>query len=169
MYIMPWHIVFSEDLYLCPFPSISRLQQIYQTDCSHSLVSARTHSISRYIRSSGYIYIQTFYIHKRNVLRFLPHGTYHVVVRGGLHFCQSPKGGGSGVFFIKTQGKANPFFGKKYQNFLAPSPQDLTRSGWKSSLWQDGMKNCSRMWDLKSLFRTLYQVITLGEWWSGSY
>ena len=32
------------------------------------LVSARTHSISRYI------HIQTLYVHKRNVLRFLQHG-----------------------------------------------------------------------------------------------
>ena len=101
--------VFSEDLYLCPFPSVSRLQQIYQTDCSYSLVSARTHSISRYI-SSGYIYIQTFYIHKRNVLRFLWHGTYHVVVRGGSHFCQSLKVGGQEFFFVKTQGRTNTFF-----------------------------------------------------------
>ena len=52
------------------------------------LVSARTHSISRYIHN------QTLCIHKRNVPRFLQHGTYHVVVRGGSHFCQSPKGGG---------------------------------------------------------------------------
>ena len=36
--------------------------------------------------------------HKQNVLRFLWHGAYHVVVRGGLHFCQSPKSGRSGVF-----------------------------------------------------------------------
>ena len=57
------------------------------------LVSARTHSISRYI------HIQKLYVHKRNVLRFLQHGTYHVVVRGGSRFCQSPKGGGSGVFY----------------------------------------------------------------------
>ena len=57
------------------------------------LGSARTYSISRYI------HIQTLNVHKRNVLRFLQHGTYHVVVRGGLHFCQSPIGGGSGVFY----------------------------------------------------------------------
>ena len=80
------------------------------------LVSARTHSISRYI------HIQTLCVHKRNVLRFLQHGTYHVVVRGGSHFCQSPKGGGSGVFFIKTQGRANTFLGKKYQNSPALPP-----------------------------------------------
>ena len=81
------------------------------------LVSARTHSISRYI------HIQTLCVHKRNVLRFLQHGTYHVVVRGGSHFCQSPKGGGSGVFFIKTQGRANTFLGKKYQNSPALPPK----------------------------------------------
>ena len=38
---------------------------------------------------------------------------YHVVVRGGSHFGQSPEGGGSGVFFIKTQGRANTFLRKK--------------------------------------------------------
>ena len=119
MYIMPWHIVFSEDLYLCPFPSISRLQQIYQTDCSHSLVSARTHSISRYIRSSGYIYIQTFYIHKRNVLRFLWHGTYHVVVRGGSHFCQSLKVGGQDFFSLKRKGGPTLF---SEDNIKIPQP-----------------------------------------------
>ena len=85
------------------------------------LVSARTHSISRYI------HIQTLCIHMRNVLRFLQHGTYHEVVRGGSHYCQSPKGGG-GVrsFFIKTQGRANTFLGKKYQNFPALPRQEKT-------------------------------------------
>ena len=81
------------------------------------LVSARTHSISRYV------HIQTLCVHKRNVLRFLKHGIYHVVVRGGSRFCQSPKGGGSGVFFIKTQGRANTFLGKKYQNSPALPPK----------------------------------------------
>ena len=70
------------------------------------LVSARTHSISRYI------HIQTLCVHKRNVLRFLQHGTYHVVVRGGSHFCQSPKGGGSGVFLLKRKGGPTLFWGK---------------------------------------------------------
>ena len=83
-------------------------------------VSACTHSISRYI------HIQTLCVHKRNVLRFLQHGTYHVVVRGGSHFCQSPKGGGSGVFFIKTQERANTFLGKKYQNSPALPRQEKT-------------------------------------------
>ena len=67
-------------------------------------VSARTHSISRYI------HIQTLCVHKRNVLRFLQHGTYHVVVREGSHFCQSP------------QGWANTFLGKIYQNSPALPP-----------------------------------------------
>ena len=49
------------------------------------LVSARTHSISRYI------HIQSLCVHKRNVLRFLQHGTDDVVVRRGSHFCQSPQ------------------------------------------------------------------------------
>ena len=82
------------------------------------LVSARTHSISRYI------HIQTLCVHKRNVLRFLQHGTYHVVVRGGSHFCQSPKGGGSGVFSLKRKGGPTLFWEKKYQNSPAlPSPR----------------------------------------------
>ena len=34
---------------------------------------------------SRYIYIQTFYVRKRNVLRFLRHGTYQVVVRAKLY------------------------------------------------------------------------------------
>ena len=77
------------------------------------LVSARTHSLSRYI------HIQILCVHKRNVLRFLQHGTYHVVVRGGSRFCQSPKGGGVRSFFIKTQGRANTFLGK---NTKIPQP-----------------------------------------------
>ena len=77
----------------------SAIKRKYPTMIVHIfLVSARTHSISRYI------HIQTLYVHKRNVLRFLQHGTYHVVVRGGSHFCQSPKGGGSGVFLLKRKG-----------------------------------------------------------------
>ena len=56
------------------------------------LVSERTHSISRYI------HFQTLCIYKGNVLRFLHRGTYHVVVRGGSHFCQSLKGGGKEFF-----------------------------------------------------------------------
>ena len=83
-------------------------------------VSACTHSISTYI------HIQTLCIHKRNVLRFLQHGTYHVVVRGGSHFCQSPKGGGVRSVFIKTQGRANTFLGKKSQNSPALPPQEKT-------------------------------------------
>ena len=80
------------------------------------LVSARTHSISRYI------HIQTLCVHKRNVLRFLQHGTYHVVVRGGSHFCQSPKGGGrSGVFLLKRKGGPT-LFREKIPKFPSPPP-----------------------------------------------
>ena len=59
------------------------------------LVSAHTHSISRYI------HIQTLCVHKRNVLRFLQHGTYHVVVRGGegRAFVSHLKVGGQEVFY----------------------------------------------------------------------
>ena len=80
------------------------------------LVSARTHSISRCI------HIQTLCVHKRKVLRFLQHGTYHVVVRGGSRFCQSPKGGGSGVFLLKRKGGPTLFWEKKYQNSPALPP-----------------------------------------------
>ena len=85
-------------------------------------VSACTHSISRYI------HIQTLCVHKRNVLRFLQHGTNHVVVRGGSHFCQSPKGGGVRSVFIKTQGRANTFLEKKSQipQPSPPPPQEKT-------------------------------------------
>ena len=82
------------------------------------LVSARTHSISRYI------HIQTLRIHKRNVPRFLQHGTYHVVVRRGSHFCQSPKGGGSGVFSLKRKGGPTLFWGK---NTKIPQPSPPPR------------------------------------------
>ena len=91
------------------------------------LVSVRTHSISRCI------HIQTLCVHKRNVLRFLQHGTYHVVVRGGSRFCQSPKGGGSGVFFIKTQGRANTFLGKNTK-IPQPSPPKKKRTFPKHTL-----------------------------------
>jgi len=94
----------------------SAIKRKYPTLIAHIfLVSARTHSISRYI------HIQTLCVHKRNVLRFLQNGKYHIVVRGGSHFCQSPKGGGQ-EFFIKTQGRANTFLGKKNQNSPAPPP-----------------------------------------------
>ena len=79
------------------------------------LVLARTHSISRYI------HIQTFCVHKLNVLRFLQHGTYRVVERGGSHFRPSPKGGGQEFFFIKTQGRANTFL-RKNTKIPQPSP-----------------------------------------------
>ena len=38
-------------------------------------------------------------------------------MRGGSHFCQSPKGGGSGVFFIKCKGGPTLFFRKKIPKF----------------------------------------------------
>ena len=62
---------------------------------------------------------------KQNVLKFLRHGAYHVLVRGGSYFCQLPKSGGSGVFFLsKREGGADTFFWKKCQNSppLPPSP-----------------------------------------------
>ena len=87
------------------------------------LVSPRTHSIWRYI------HIQTLCVHKRNVLRFLQHGTYHVVVRGGSRFCQSPKGGGSGVFLLKRKGGPILFWEKNNkipQPISPPPPQEKT-------------------------------------------
>ena len=88
------------------------------------LVSARTHSIPRYI------HIQILCVHKRNVLRFLQDGTYHVVVRGGSHFCQSPQGGGGGgqEFFIEAQGMADTSSEKNYQNSPAPPPPKKKRT-----------------------------------------
>ena len=58
----------------------------------------------------------------KNVLRFLWHGAYHVVVRGGSHFCQSPQSGGVRSFLIKTWGRANTFFWKKIPKFHSPPP-----------------------------------------------
>ena len=52
---------------------------------------------------------------------------YHVVVRGGSHFCQSPKGGGSLVFLLKRKGGPTLFLGKNTkipQPF--PPPQEKT-------------------------------------------
>ena len=69
-----------------------------------------------------YIHIQTHCVHKRNFLRFLQRGTYHVVVRGGSHFCESPKGGGGGgseVFLLKRKGGPTLFWGK---NAKIPQP-----------------------------------------------
>ena len=97
-------------------PLSERLEQ-----ASIFLVSARTHSISRYI------HIQTLCVHKRKVLRFLQHGTYHVVVRGGSHFCQSPKGGGSGVFSLKRKGGPTLFW-EKNTKIPQPSPPQEKRT-----------------------------------------
>ena len=85
------------------------------------LVSARTHSISRYI------HIQTLCVHKRNVLRFLQHGTYHVVVRGGSHFFQSPQGGGQEFFLLKRMGGPTLFWGKNTK-IPQPSPPKKKRT-----------------------------------------
>ena len=94
----------------------SAIKRKYPTLIVHIFhVSARTHSISRYI------HIQTLCVHKRNVLRFLQHGTYHVVVRGGSRFCQSPKGGGSGVFLLKHKGGPTLFW-EKNTKIPQPSP-----------------------------------------------
>ena len=85
-------------------------------------VSACTHSISRYI------HIQTLCVHKRNVLRFLQHGTYHVVVRGGSHFCQLPKGGVLGVFSLKRKGGPTLFWEKNLKIPQPPPPPRKKRT-----------------------------------------
>ena len=85
-FLVPAVVSYSNFIY------IKKVKPGSHTDRSHFLVSARTYSISRFI------HIQTFCVYKQNALRFLWHGAYHVVVRGGSHFCQSPKSGGSGVF-----------------------------------------------------------------------
>ena len=60
---------------------------------------------------------------KQNVLKFLRHEAYHVLVRGGSHFCQLPKSGGSGVFFfIKTWGRGRHFLLEKMPKFPASPP-----------------------------------------------
>ena len=107
------------------------------------LVSARTHSISRYI------YVQTLCVHKRNVLRFLQHGTYHVVVRGRSHFCQSPKGGGSGVFLLKRKGGPNLFWEKKYQ---IPQPSSLKKNIPSLSELHDTLDNASCLQEYPTKF-----------------
>ena len=42
----------------------------------------------------------------------IPLATYHVVVTGGSHFRQSPKGGGSGDFLLKCKGGPTLFMEK---------------------------------------------------------
>ena len=60
-------------------------------------------------------------------MRFLQHGTCHVVVRGGSHFCQSPKGGGSGVFLLKRKGGPTLFW-EKIPKFPSPPPPKKKRT-----------------------------------------
>ena len=99
------------------------------------LVSAGTQAKSRYI-----IIFKHFAF--TSVLRFLQHETYHVVVRGGSHFCQSPKGRGSGVFYLNAR-EGQHFFGKKIPNFpsLPPPPTPpqekkyLPLASWKFLKW----------------------------------
>ena len=99
------------------------------------LVSARTHSISRYI------HIQTLCVHKRNVLRFLQHGTYHVVVRGGSRFCQSPKGGGQEFFLLKCKGGPTLFWEKNTKiPQPSPPPPKKKRTFPKQKIAQNGLR-----------------------------
>ena len=71
--------------------------------------------------------------HKRNALRFLRHGTYHVVIMAyvGSHFCQSPRcggGGGEQEFFFLSKIKEGPkLFLEKIPKFTSlPTSQEKT-------------------------------------------
>ena len=107
---------------------------------------------------------------KRNVLRFLHHGTYHVVVRGGSHFCQSPKGGGSGVFSLKRKGGPTLFWEKNPKIPQPSPPQEKTylpllnlpreRQGYwselqRASCYMGGVLVCTMGTLCKSYRRTL--------------
>ena len=110
MYIIPWHIIFSEYSYLSPDPTL--VVRIFLFQRAH--IQYRDLFIFKHFAFTSKM--------SKNVLRFLWHGAYHVVVRGGSHFCQSPKSGGVRSFLIKTWGRANTFFWKKYQNSPALPP-----------------------------------------------
>ena len=66
------------------------------------------------------IFIFKHFAFTSEMLRFLWDGTYHVIVRGGSHFCQSPKSGGVKSFLIKTQGRAKTFFWTEIPKFPSP-------------------------------------------------
>ena len=110
MYIIPWHIIFSEYSFLSPDPTL--IVRIFLFQRAH--IQYRDLFIFKHFAFTSKM--------SKNVLRFLWHGAYHVVVRGGSHFCQSPKSGGVRSFLIKTWGRANTFFWKKYQNSPALPP-----------------------------------------------
>ena len=98
-----WRRTYKVSKFILSYPNFS-----YKTKfCSHYLVSARTHSVSRSI------YIQTFCIHKRNVLRFLRHGTYHEVVRRVALLSVMLTGWGGGSRVLKRKEGQTLFFGKK--------------------------------------------------------
>ena len=48
------------------------------------------------------------------------------VVRGGSHFCQSPKAGGSGVFLLKGKGGPTLFWEKNTKIPQPSPPQEKT-------------------------------------------
>ena len=140
MYIIPWHIIFSEYSYLSPDPTL--IVRIFLFQRAH--IQYRDLFIFKHFAFTSKM--------SKNVLRFLWHGAYHVVVRGGSHFCQSPKSGGSGVFLIKTWGRANTFLWKKYQNSPAlPSPplREKTYLPLATDFW------LHVSWSTRSLFVSL--------------
>ena len=114
MYIIPWHIIFSEYSFLSPDPTL--IVRIFLFQRAH--IQYRDLFIFKHFAFTSKM--------SKNVLRFLWHGAYHVVVRGGSHFCQSPKSGGVRSFLIKTWGRANTFFWKKIPKFPSPPPQEKT-------------------------------------------
>ena len=110
-----WRRTYKVSKFILLYSNFSYKTEITHTNFPHFLVSARTLSISRCIC------IQTFCVHKRNVLRYLRHGTYLVVLSGGSHFCQSLKGRGSGGFWIKRKGGPT-LFSKKIPKFSTLPP-----------------------------------------------
>ena len=100
----------SQSLYFHIQTSAIKRKYITLIVCIFHFFSSLTFNIEMYLYS--------------NILRsqakcsevFVRHGTYHVLVRGGSYFCQSPKGGGVRSFLFKREGRANTCFWKKPPN-----------------------------------------------------
>ena len=100
----------SQSLYFHIQTSAIKRKYITLIVCIFHFFSSLTFNIEMYLYS--------------NILRsqakcsevFVRHGTYHIVVRVGSHFCQSPKGGGrwgQEFFFIKTRREGQHLFFEK--------------------------------------------------------
>ena len=72
----------------------STIKRRYPTLIVRIFLFKRTH-----IQYQNLFKFKHFAFTKRNVLRFLRHGTFHVVARGGSQFCQLSQGGGVRSFF----------------------------------------------------------------------